>query len=380
MLTPEYIEKITKGSEFIADQIRTEGLKRVLERLMARLNDNEFFFSQTDRWQILAMQDARLSLEDITRIIGEHTGLMETEIWNEMLSACIEATSIDNKIFKQANIETTDITRDPYALRLLERNYEKTIGTWKNFTGTMPLQTYNAYIEACDKAYNLVTGGLVSYTDAVKQACDVIVNNGVKCIEYPSGHKDTPQVATLRAVRTGINQSAGDITMARLNEYDWDIVLVSAHLGARYGDGGNNPSNHAWWQGKFYSRSGESDKFKDFYEATGYGTGEGLCGWNCRHSFGAGDGINNPYEKIDTEENKKAYDLSQKQRYLERQIRAQKDTVTEWEQIYKGTTRPKEKKEAHKKWQKARENLYAKNKNYNDFCDENGLTPFYERL
>lgn len=32
----------------------------------------------------------------------------------------------------------------------------------------------------------------------------------------------------------------------------WKIVLVSAHLGARTGDGGENFTNHFWWQGKFY--------------------------------------------------------------------------------------------------------------------------------
>ena len=26
-------------------------------------------------------------------------------------------------------------------------------------------------------------------------------------------------------------------------------------------------------------------KYKDFVKSTGYGTGGGLCGWNCRHSF-----------------------------------------------------------------------------------------------
>lgn len=26
-------------------------------------------------------------------------------------------------------------------------------------------------------------------------------------------------------------------------------------------------------------------KYPDFIQSTGYGTGEGLCGWNCRHSF-----------------------------------------------------------------------------------------------
>ena len=379
MLTPEYIEKITKGSEFLAEQIREEGIRQIVSRLMVRLNNEQFFFSQTDKWQVQAMIDARASLEDIVKIISKYTGLVEKEVWDEMLQANIEAHTIDSAIFEKANIVAEDFTRNPYYIRLLERNYLKTMGTWKNLTGTMPLQTYTAYIEACNKAYNLVTGGLVSYTDAVESACQILIDNGIKCVDYPSGRKDTVQVATLRAVRTGINQSAGDITMARLEEYDWDIVLVSAHLGARYGDGGENAGNHAWWQGKFYSRSGNDKRFKPF-SVTGYGTGEGLCGWNCRHSFGAGDGEFNPYEKINTAENKKAYDLSQKQRYYERQIRAQKDKVTMLEEIYKGYTRKAEKDKAYKKWQKAKENLYAKNKTYNDFCDANGLHPYYERL
>lgn len=53
---------------------------------------------------------------------------------------------------------------------------------------------------------------------------------------------------------------------------------VSAHAGAR--------PEHAAWQGKVYSRSGTSEKYPDFRSSTGYGTGAGLCGWNCRHTFG----------------------------------------------------------------------------------------------
>ena len=32
-------------------------------------------------------------------------------------------------------------------------------------------------------------------------------------------------------------------------------------------------------------RCGKSEKYPDFRSSTGYGTGAGLCGWNCRHSF-----------------------------------------------------------------------------------------------
>ena len=45
-------------------------------------------------------------------------------------------------------------------------------------------------------------------------------------------------------------------------------------------------SEHAKWQGKINSRSGNDPKYPDFKKSTGYGTGAGLCGWNCRHTFG----------------------------------------------------------------------------------------------
>lgn len=29
----------------------------------------------------------------------------------------------------------------------------------------------------------------------------------------------------------------------------------------------------------------DGERYEDFEAATGYGTGPGLCGWNCRHNF-----------------------------------------------------------------------------------------------
>lgn len=46
---------------------------------------------------------------------------------------------------------------------------------------------------------------------------------------------------------------------------------------------------HAEWQGKVYHRGGavtcKGRHYPDFESSTGYGTGDGLCGWNCRHNF-----------------------------------------------------------------------------------------------
>ena len=113
--------------------------------------------------------------------------------------------------------------------------------------------------------------------------------------------------------------------------------LTSAHVGAR-STPISEPANHESWQGQvFYVDLVKLGLAKEYtkklrkpetytlilLKKTGYGTGEGILGWNCRHSIGTWiDGVSkNNYEKIDTEENKKAYDLQQAQRKLERTIR-----------------------------------------------------------
>ncbi len=67
-------------------------------------------------------------------------------------------------------------------------------------------------------------------------------------------------------------------------------------------------------------------KYKDFVKSTGYGTGGGLCGWNCRHTFIPfnPETMTNNLKQYDLEENKEMYENHQKQRYFERNIRKYK--------------------------------------------------------
>ena len=163
---------------------------------------------------------------------------------------------------------------------------------------------------------------------------------------------------------------------------DWDIVLVSAHVGARTGDGGMNPGNHLWWQGQFYSRAGRTKKYPDFVKTTGYGTGEGLCGWNCRHSFGAGDGVNNPYseKKISLAENAKVEKAQQRQRLLERRIRESKREVQNLQTAINACKDDAARLELQNKFDRKSYTLKKQNKQYEVFCDENNLKPYAERL
>lgn len=67
-------------------------------------------------------------------------------------------------------------------------------------------------------------------------------------------------------------------------------------------------------------------EYKDFVESTGYGTGGGLCGWNCRHTFTPfnPETMTNNLKEYGLEENEDMYLDHQKQRYFERTIRKYK--------------------------------------------------------
>ena len=71
------------------------------------------------------------------------------------------------------------------------------------------------------------------------------------------------------------------LQLKRMEEMGCEFVEVTAHEGAR--------PTHAVWQGRVYHRGGavvqDGERYEDFETATGYGTGPGLCGWNCRHNF-----------------------------------------------------------------------------------------------
>lgn len=168
--------------------------------------------------------------------------------------------------------------------------------------------------------------------------------------------------------------------MQGLIDRDWDLIRVSAHLGARYGDGGQNPSNHFWWQGKLYSRTGRTEEYPLFEEATGYGTGEGLCGYNCRHSFGPGDPNHNPYQDFDAEENKKVYDLSQKQRRAESRIRKSKSKLIALREAMDCSENEEVKASIQEEYNKEALKLSKYNAEYNKFCEDNGLKRLQDRI
>jgi|GEM_PF-2023382 len=122
------------------------------------------------------------------------------------------------------------------------------------------------------------------YREVMEDAISRLSDAGLETIDYRSGVRTTIDAATRRHVVSQSNQAKADLLNRRCDEWGCDLVMVSAHFGAR-------PS-HAEWQGKVYSRSGRDKRYPSLDEGTGYhGTGphaalgDRLCGVNCLHSM-----------------------------------------------------------------------------------------------
>lgn len=378
MLSPDYLLRVSEGGEAIAEALHDEIMKQIVERLSLRLDRGDnYILTAQDKWQIEVLQDSGMLREEIEKILAKYTGLMQTEIAEAMEDAGVKAVDFDNAVYKAAGLEALPLTQSPHLIRLMQRTYEATVGDWINFTRTTADAAQQAFIAACDNAYMQVASGAVGYGEAFKDAINRIVESGVE-VTYPTGHTDTIETAALRCIRTGISQATGQITDARMEEMDWDIILVSSHLGARVTDQ-NDFTNHYWWQGKFYSRTGRDKRFPPF-SVCGMGNVRGIHGANCRHSHGPGDGEFNPCEQYDSEENRREYELQQRQRELERRIRDSKRRCVGLKHGVDSASTPDGKALLQAEYDQQASLLQKRNEVYNKFCEENNLKKQNERV
>lgn len=244
MLTPRELLDIADGSTKIAEELQIYLIREIVERMMIRLGRGEkYLLTSSDRWRIQIMQEAGYLYEDIIREIAKYTKLQQKEIQAAFQQACIQAIQYDDEIYRAAGLSPLPLWQSPHLVRLMERNYNATMKEWRNYTRTTSDEAQRLFINECDLAYHKASTGAVAYNVAVREAIENVSSGGIY-ITYPSGHKDTIEVAVARAVRTGVAQAAGDICLGRMIEMGYDKVLVSSHMGSR-------PS-HEFWQGGIY--------------------------------------------------------------------------------------------------------------------------------
>jgi len=319
MLTSDYLD--TLDSNILKLFYRFED--SVIKDIARRLGKMSF---DSAAWQVQRLSESGALYEEILKKLETLTGKSEVELRRIFKDAGVKTMKFDDAIYIKAGLSPVSLNLSPAMSDVLFIGLKKTMGTLRNLTQSTAITGQQAFLDAADLAYMQVSTGSMSYTQAIVDAVTSIADKGLKVINYASGRQDQIDVAVRRAVLTGVSQTTGELQLSRMNELGVDLVQTSAHIGAR-------PS-HQLWQGKIFSRSGTSKKYPPFVESTGYGTGPGLCGWNCRHSFfGFFEGLSqNAYDEatLNSYENKavtyqgkeiSAYEATQQQRSIERSIR-----------------------------------------------------------
>ena len=320
MLSPDYLAHIPDAACALWQQVEEDILADIARRL-AKMGE----VTDTALWQVKRLEQIRLFRSDVVRRLKKASGQSEALIRQLLQLACTQALQADDVAHEAAG-QTVSAMNDSIALRnLLTAGAKQTNGTMANITATTANTATGQFERALDRAWLQTTSGAFDYKTAVRRCVADLASTGLEAVRYPSGHVDTLEVAVRRAVVTGVNQSACRLQMERCKEVECDLVEVTAHVGAR-------PS-HAQWQGKIYSISGKHPKYPPLSE-TGYGTGAGLGGWNCRHNmFPFWEGISEPQytpqrlAELDAKnieykgKQYSRYEINQMQRSRERRVR-----------------------------------------------------------
>ena len=275
MLPPDYLDHAPDALVKLWQDVEDEILRDVARRI-----GKAGQLTPTANWQLWRYQQTEAVRKNVVKTLARYSGKSETEIRRLMQDAAARCMEAEDAIYYHYGKEPTPFAESAALQNLLNAGYQQTSGTFQNLTGTTANTVSGEFEAALDRAHLKVSSGAFDQKTAVKNAVDALAD-GMKYVTYPSGHRDTLEVACRRAVLTGVNQTGAKLQIARMDEMGCDFVEVTAHGGAR-------PS-HAAWQGQQYHRGGAIDcngrHYWDFVSATGYGTGGGLCGWNCRHTF-----------------------------------------------------------------------------------------------
>lgn len=332
MLDPDYLNAAGEMTAAVYTQIESE----MLEYLTKRMIEGDITNQRSQTALLLLSQS---NSQGLLAILNSHKGEISASVSKEVSGALKRSDADDLKRIKKGmGVELPSITSRQIATTVAG---VRDILARENLNMVQSAQT--AFLTQSIWAITQVNTGAMTTEKALHSAVRKLEGEGISLISYRNTKtgrqtvKNKVDVAIRRHIRTQILQDSMRRTEQILDDAGVELVEVSSHGGAR-------PS-HAEWEGRVYSRHGDKVidgvKYKDFKTACKWGdVADGIGGANCRHSYSAYfPGMKRMYEP-DPEHpsgksNAEVYDLTQKQRSYERDIRDAKRELSGAEQLYK---------------------------------------------
>lgn len=251
--TPELLDALPEELAELFRGLELTLLQEICSRLKIADNLNEVTVAD-----IKALRSHGIDLEDIKKAISETTNTSMDKL-NKLFDDVVERNQkYYTEVIDLAKVTKPDTLvnqKDVEAIRKQTedefRNLTRSMGFLVDSGRTM-LPPARAYQWALDSAVLQIESGAFSYKEAIKSAVNQLADSGLKIVDYESGHVDSVDVASRRAVMTGVNQINQKYREQSMDYLETDLVEVTAHQGARDVDGPLGWENHKKWQGRVY--------------------------------------------------------------------------------------------------------------------------------
>lgn len=365
---------------------------RLLENIAKHFNVNALDSTPSTQWQVKKLAEMgalnRESIQIIMQTIGSADAMTRTALEQYLLDSIAQIDPALAKAAAQGLLPMAPATTMTPAMTNIWTYYSGQAVNQLNLVNTVmlnsslaqyakmvnniaSLEQYGEQIRKAQEILNATTGevvtGISSRQSALRSAVKQLADEGLTGFTDAAGKTWSPEAYVNMDIRTTAGNVATKAVMARNEEYGNDLIWVRSKANAR-------PLCYPY-QGKVFSTSGRSGTVTDLDDnvirfeplgSTSYGQPAGLFGINCGHV------PPNPFipsmsmvrgEPVGKAENDKAYQLTQTQRYLERNVKAAKR-----EAVMSNATGDKEAFRLAAK--KAKEN----NAKLREYTEANGLT------
>lgn len=374
MLTPNYLMNIAEPMVESWSQLECDIISDIVRRLVKNAGKT----TDAADWQILKAREMGILQTDLVDQISKQSKISKRQVKEIVTKACKDSLILDDEKYLKKGYQPQRLTQSDALMNVVNAGIAKTNGLMENFTRTTANTASKVFEDCLDRAYMQIISGAFSFDSAFRSIVRELSSKGLQRVVYPSGSSIQMDSAVRRALVTGINQTAAQVQLANMELLGTNLVQVSAHAGAR-------PS-HAKWQGGIYWYGKPVSGYRSLEEATGYGSGDGLCGWNCYHTFFPYiDGISKPSYSGDPsrergKSNDQMYEESQKQREYERKIRELRRECAAYAAAQDAAGSDEEEASMAELFSQAAVKLKKKEADLDKFCEETGRTKVTNRL
>lgn len=307
----------------------------LIEKIAMHFNLNDEFIN-SDYWYFEKLKELGGLNNETLKLLKEYTGKTRQELLKAMKDigiSCIPVDQLNIATQKNVLLNPETIINNTNIQNIIQYSYDEIEKSFLNLNKTIQEQVRQTYTDIITETYIKTNSGVCSYQEAILESLDKLGDKGISILAYQDKNGNIRNYDVVGTVRRDLLVAtrglAGKVNEEVIKESGNHIVRVTNHFGARTGDGGQDYTNHAWWQEmQFFcwnydgKATEEEKKLPDFMEHCNYGDIQGIVGINCKHLFMTWYGSTKKEDlEFTYDENKEQYEKTQKQRYLENGVR-----------------------------------------------------------